>query len=200
MEHSCVIAVSREFCSGGQDIAKKLAEELGIPYYDKEIITLAAKKSGLSEKAVRDSAKRHTGSLLYSLYSMSKDLPLTDQVYLVQSEIIRELAQKGPCVIVGRCADYILRDMPNCLRVFIHAPLEERINLLRMYEVDEREEVLENILAKEDKARAGYYHCYTQHRWGEAKNFHITLDSSMGEDACVAILKQAVKLFEEKED
>ena len=200
MKHQCVIAVSREFCSGGQDIAKKLAEELGIPYYDKEIITLAAKESGLSEKAIQESAKRHTGSLLYSLYSMSKDLPLTDQVYLIQSKVVRELAQKGSCVIVGRCADYVLRDMPNCLRVFIHAPLEDRIDQLRLYEVDEREEVLQNILAKEDKARASYYHCYTQNHWRDAKNFHISLDASMGEDVCVEILKQAVKGFEEKED
>ena len=118
----CIITISREFCSGGRDIAKKLADQLGIPYYDKEIITMAAKQSGLSEEAIRQSEKRRTGSLLYSLYSMSQELPLGDQVYLIQSKVIRELAETGPCVIVGRCGDYVLRDDPNCLRVFIHAP------------------------------------------------------------------------------
>lgn len=200
MKKYCVVAISRQYCSGGQDIAKKLAEDLNVPYYDKEIITLASKESGLSEEAIRESKKRHTGSLLYSLYSMSKELPVADQVYLVQSKIIRELAEKGPCVLVGRCSDYVLRDNPNCLRVFIHAPLEHRVDMLRLYETDEREHVLESILQREDKSRANYYNYYTQQHWGDAKNFHITLDSSIGEDACVQILKQAVKAFVESEE
>ncbi len=195
----CVITISREFCSGGRDIAKKLAEQLGVPYYDKEIITMAAKQSGLSEEAIRQSEKRRTGSLLYSLYSMSQELPLGDQVYLIQSKVIRELAETGPCVIVGRCGDYVLRDNPYCLRVFIHAPLSFRLNYIRAYEADERDSVLENIIAKEDRNRAGYYNYYTQNRWGDASNFHVSLDASIGEDVCVEILKAAAKAFEERE-
>lgn len=200
MKKNCVVAISRQYCSGGRDIGKQLAEELGVPYYDKDIITLAAKESGLSEQAIQENKKRHSGSLLYSLYSMSRELPLADQVYLIQSKVIKELAQKGSCVLVGRCSDYVLRDMPSCLRVFIHAPMEQRIDRLRMYESDEREQALEHILLKEDKSRASYYNYYTQERWGDAKNFHITLDSSIGERACVEILKQAVKAFEDSEE
>ena len=195
----CIITISREFCSGGRDIAKKLADQLGIPYYDKEIITMAAKQSGLSEEAIRQSEKRRTGSLLYSLYSMSQELPLGDQVYLIQSKVIRELAETGPCVIVGRCGDYVLRDDPNCLRVFIHAPLAYRMNYIRAYAADERDSVLENIIAKEDRNRAGYYNYYTQNRWGYASNFHVSLDASIGEDVCVEILKAAARAFEERE-
>lgn len=195
----CIITISREFCSGGRDIAKKLADQLGIPYYDKEIITMAAKQSGLSEEAIRQSEKRRTGSLLYSLYSMSQELPLGDQVYLIQSKVIRELAETGPCVIVGRCGDYVLRDNPYCLRVFIHAPLAFRLNYIRAYEADERDSVLENIIAKEDRNRAGYYNYYTQNRWGDASNFHVSLDASIGEDVCVEILKAAARAFEERE-
>ena len=195
----CIITISREFCSGGRDIAKKLADQLGIPYYDKEIITMAAKQSGLSEEAIRQSEKRRTGSLLYSLYFMCQDLPLGDQVYLIQSKGIRELAETGPCVIVGRCGDYVLRDDPNCLRVFIHAPLAYRMNYIRAYAADERDSVLENIIAKEDRNRAGYYNYYTQNRWGDASNFHVSLDASIGEDVCVEILKAAARAFEERE-
>ena len=195
----CIITISREFCSGGRDIAKKLADQLGIPYYDKEIITMAAKQSGLSEEAIRQSEKRRTGSLLYSLYSMSQELPLGDQVYLIQSKVIRELAETGPCVIVGRCGDYVLRDDPNCLRVFIHAPLAYRMNYIRAYAADERDSVLENIIAKEDRNRAGYYNYYPQNRWGDASNFHVSLDASIGEDVCVEILKAAARAFEERE-
>lgn len=195
----CIITISREFCSGGQNIAKKLAEQLGIPYYDKEIITMAARESGLSEEAIRQSEKQHSGSLLYSLYSMSQDLPLSDQVYLVQSKIIRELAEKGPCVIVGRCADYVLRDNPNCLKVFIHASQKFRMAYMRKYNAEVDDSVLVAALAKEDKQRARYYNYYTPNRWGDAANFQVSLDAELGEDVCVEILKSAVAAFGKKD-
>ena len=104
-----VITIGREFCTGGLDIAREVARRLGGPMYDKELITLAAKESGLSEQAIAAGEKRPSGSLLYNLYTMGSDLPLSDQVFVVQSQIIRGLADKGPCVIVGRCGDYVLR-------------------------------------------------------------------------------------------
>lgn len=121
-----VITIGREFCTGGLDIAREVARRLGGPMYDKELITLAAKESGLSEQAIAAGEKRPSGSLLYNLYTMGSDLPLSDQVFVVQSQIIRGLADKGPCVIVGRCGDYVLRGRTDVLRVFLHAPLEFR--------------------------------------------------------------------------
>ena len=113
-----IITISREHCTGGLDIARKVAQDLTIPFYDKELITMAAKESGLSEESIAAVEKRHSASLLYSLYTMGGDLPLNDQVYIIQSHIVSQLAEKGPCVIVGRCADYVLRDRPDVLKVF----------------------------------------------------------------------------------
>ena len=122
-----IITLGREYCTGGRYIAKDVARALGIKLYDKELITMAAKNSGLSEEAVAASEKRHTHSLLYSLYTMGNDLPLGDQVFILQSRIIKQLADEGPCVIVGRCGDYVLRDRKDVLRVFVYAPKEWRL-------------------------------------------------------------------------
>ena len=100
-----IITISREHCTGGLDIARKVAQDLNIPFYDKELITMAAKESGLSEESIAAVEKRHSASLLYSLYTMGGDLPLNDQVYIIQSHIVSQLAEKGHCVIVCRCAD-----------------------------------------------------------------------------------------------
>ena len=121
-----IITLGREYCTGGRYIAKDVARALGIKLYDKELITMAAKNSGLSEEAVAASEKRHTHSLLYSLYTMGNDLPLGDQVFILQSRIIKQLADEGPCVIVGRCGDYVLRDRKDVLRIFVYAPKEWR--------------------------------------------------------------------------
>ena len=122
-----IITLGREYCTGGRYIAKDVARALGIKLYDKELITMAAKNSGLSEEAVAASEKRHTHSLLYSLYTMGNDLPLGDQVFILQSRIIKQLADEGPCVIVGRCGDYVLRDRKDVLRIFVYAPKEWRL-------------------------------------------------------------------------
>ena len=121
-----IITLSREYCTGGRYIAQSVADALGIKLYDKELITMAARDSGLSEEAVAASEKRHTHSLLYSLYTMGTDLPLSDQVFILQSRIIKKLAEEGPCVILGRCADYVLRERTDVLHVFVHAPVEWR--------------------------------------------------------------------------
>ena len=105
-----IITLGREYCTGGRYIAEDVANALGIKLYDKELITMAAKHSGLSEEAVAASEKRHTHSLLYSLYTMGNELPLGDQVFILQSRIIKQLAEEGPCVILGRCGDYVLRE------------------------------------------------------------------------------------------
>ena len=122
-----IITLGREYCTGGRYIAKDVARALGIKLYDKELITMAAKNSGLSEEAVAASEKRHTHSLLYSLYTMGNDLPLGDQVFILQSRIIKQLADEGPCVIVGRCANFILKGRPNLFSVFLHADRTTRM-------------------------------------------------------------------------
>ena len=119
-----IITLGREYCTGGRYIAEDVANALGIKLYDKELITMAAKHSGLSEEAVAASEKRHTHSLLYSLYTMGNELPLGDQVFILQSRIIKQLAEEGPCVILGRCGDYVLRERKDVLRVFVYAPKE----------------------------------------------------------------------------
>lgn len=189
-----IITLSREYCTGGIGIARKVAETLGVPFYDKELITLAAKESGLSEEAVAASEKRRTGSLLYGLYTMGADLPLSDQVYIIQSRVIQGLAEKGPCVIVGRCADYVLRGDERVLSVFLHAPVAYR----RQWGVkegqlpaDRDEHTLEALIEKEDKRRAGYYNYYTEYRWGAAEHYDLCLNAELGPDACVDLILRA---------
>ena len=150
-----IIVLSREVCTGGCDLGKKAAQALGIPYYDKELISMAARESGLSEEAVAANEQRRTGSLLYSLYAMTAELPLGDQVFLAQSQVIRKLAQQGPCVIVGRCGDYVLRDFAGVLRVMVHAPMEFRRQYARTvlgWTGEDKE--LDTRIYKQDKARS----------------------------------------------
>ena len=121
MKEPMVITMAREYASGGSEIAQAVADKLGIPLYNKELITLAAKKSGLTEEAIAASENQRSGSLIYSLYMMGNTMPLADQVYILQSNVIKELASQGPCVILGRCGDYVLRERPNVLRTFVYA-------------------------------------------------------------------------------
>ena len=120
MKEPMVITMAREYASGGSEIAQAVADKLGIPLYNKELITLAAKKSGLTEEAIAASENQRSGSLIYSLYMMGNTMPLADQVYILQSNVIKELAAEGPCVILGRCGDYVLRERKDVLRVFIY--------------------------------------------------------------------------------
>ena len=193
MKHS-IITLSRQYCTGGLEIAKQVAKSLQIPFYDKELITMAAKESGLSEEAIAASEKRHTGSLLYGLYTMGADLPLGDQVYIVQSRVIQQLAKEGPCVIVGRCADYVLRDDPRVLSVFLHGSVDYRIAYgLEHGELpaDLEPRALENLVLKEDKRRAGYYNYYTEYRWGSAEHYDLSLNAELGPRTCANLILQA---------
>jgi len=154
-----VITIAREYGSGGRLIGEELAKSLGIPFYDKELILLAAKKSGFSEEYIRRTEQIKSASFLYSLYMTSQVLPMSDQIFLVQSKIIQELAEEGPCVIVGRCADYVLRNNPNCMNIFIHAPLEERMRRASE-EYGETAANMEDFVRKQDKKRSSYYNYF----------------------------------------
>lgn len=192
-----IITISREHCTGGLNIARRVAQELNIPFYDKELITMAARESGLSEESVAAVERRHTTSLLYNLYTMGSELPLNDQVYIIQARIIENLAKQGPCVIVGRCADYVLRQREDVLRVFLHAPMEYRKQFAVTcgdFAPGTEDRVMELAISKEDKRRAGYYNYYTQNRWGEARYYDLCLNAALGEDVCTKIIEQAAQM------
>ena len=191
-----VITIGREFCTGGLDIAREVARRLGGPMYDKELITLAAKESGLSEQTIAAGEKRPSGSLLYNLYTMGSDLPLSDQVFVVQSQIIRGLADKGPCGIVGRCGDYVLRGRNDVLRVFLHAPLEfrrRRAQAEGAVPADADERTANALLEKEDRRRAAYYNFYSEYRWGEAGHYDLCLNTALGDEVCADLILRAAQ-------
>jgi cytidylate kinase len=181
-----IITISRQFGSGGREIGAKLAAKLGIPFYDNEIISRAAKESGFSEKAFENAEKKATNSLLYSI-AMGMGtygnpdigymhLSLDDQLFIVQSNVIRKAAEEGPCVIVGRCADYVLNDFHNTVNIFIWADLDYRkkraVTQYNLKENRAEEEILKN-----DKRRANYYNYHTDKKWGRAENYHLSIRS-----------------------
>ena len=187
-----IIAISRQFGSGGRTIGKLLAEQLNIPLYDREIISQVAKESGFAESYVEEkgeygSSDKAAGMFINrSCYSSASN---EDTIWNFQTKFIKEHAEKEPCIIIGRCADYILRNRLDVLRVFIHADMKERIKRIsEVYKINDSDP--ENFLHQKDKRRAAYYQFYTDIKWGDTKNFHITLDSSaFGIEKCVQILK-----------
>jgi len=189
---SCIVTFTREYGSGGRIIAKTLAQQLDVPFYDREIIALTAKKSGFTEEFVREAEEKKTASLLYSLYMTS--LPVSDQIFLAQSQVIQEIHKQGSCVIVGGCADYILRDCDDCLNVFVHAPLESRIARVREEYSDLSEDIRTYVL-KQDKKRVTYYNYFTQNKWGYADNYHLCVNSALGIDIAVNVIFEATKAF-----
>ena len=155
-----VITIGREYGSGGRIIAQKLSQELGITFYDKELIAAVAKKTGFSENFIRDTEhQRPTNSFLYDLYTAVQTPSVPDQVFIAQAKVIKEAAARESCVIVGRCADYILRGEPGLLRVFVHAPLDQRVRRARE-EYGASEANLESFVLRQDKARASYYNYF----------------------------------------
>lgn len=195
MKNNFVITISRQFGSGGREIGRLAAEALGIKYYDNELITIAAKESGIAPELFENAEKTASNSLLYSLamgtYSMvggvpsMLEMPLNDRLFLIQSDVIKRLAQESPCVIIGRCADYVLRDNPNCLNVFIHADLENRIKrATSSYNLPLAK--CDDVIQKTDKKRATYYNYYTSRKWGRSENYDLCINSS-----CLGVAKSA---------
>lgn len=194
MSNIPVITISREYGSGGRAIGERLAKELGIPFYNKELILMAAKESGLSEESIKKTEQIKSTSFLYGLYMGAQQLPMNDQIFLVQSKIIRQIAEEGPCVIVGRCADYVLRERKDLLNVFIHAPLEYRAQRAR--EVYEKQAGnMEDFVKKKDKKRASFYNYFSQNKWGDARHYHLAISSEYGVDFAVSVIKHAAESF-----
>ena len=191
-----IITISREFGSGGRFIGEEVAKKLGIAYYDKNIIGQIAEKSGLSPEYIQENAELSPKKGLFAYAFSGRDITgksVEDMVYEVQRNIILELAEKEPCVIIGRNADYILKDRDDMLNVFIHGDMPEKIKRITgLHNVEEKEAV--KMMADTDKRRRTNYNFYTDQNWGKASNYTLCLNSSqLGYDRCEMIIMECVK-------
>ena len=205
MKNPLIITIGREYGSGGRQIGQALAERLGIAYYDKEIISLAAKKSGLSDEFIENNEQRVKGGLMHSFATSSayhngffsgQYLPLSESIFISQAQVIRDIAEKESAVIVGRCADYILAGRENTINVFIHAPMEARIKrIMALYHLDEAAAI--KSISTSDKERGNHYFRYTDKKWGKAQNYDICINSALlGIDKTVEMLADLAKIEE----
>ncbi len=195
MDKKIVITIARQYGSGGKTIGKMLAERMQVPFYDKELMRMASDESGISEGLFAGADEKVKNSLLMSIvknvYSGelitpdSDDFTSSDNLFNYQAKIIRELAEQQSCVIIGRCADYVLKDYDNVLSVFVHAPHDFCVEQAgKKHSLNEKE--LEKLIAKTDRQRAGYYKYHTGREWTDARNYDLCLDSSkLGFERCV---------------
>lgn len=201
-----IITIGRQFGSGGHEIGRLLAQKLGIPCYDKELIILAAQKNGMSCEVFSHVDETATNSFLYAVsagaipgttYQPPQNLPLNDKLFITQTDIIRAKAKEGPCVFVGRCADSILKDITPVLNVFIRADLPFRI--ARVMEAENcSEKAAADMIAKADKKRAKYYNFYTQKRWGAADSYDLVLNNAkLGAEKAVSIISDYAQMIGE---
>lgn len=182
-----IITIDREYGSGGRLIAQKVAQKVGLVYYDNEVIDLAAREMGMDVDAIRKVAEQKSSSFMYTMSSSAFSLPLNDQVFVMQSKIIRHLANHDSCIIVNGCADYILEDYDDVLSIFIHAPLESRIRRVKE-DYQEVHDDYKKYVTKRDKGRSNYYNYYTTKKWGHLKNFDLTINSDLGIDEVATII------------
>ena len=201
-----VITIGRQFGSGGREIGEKLAEHFGIKCYDKELLSRAAKDSGFCEEMIKTHDERPTNSSLYNLvmdtysfgYNTSTfmDMPISHKVFLAQFDAIKKLAGEGPCVMVGRCADYALADWNDCFSIFVHADLDWRINRIASKHGKTPKEA-KDMITKTDKSRASYYNYYTNKKWGAARSYNLCIDSSkLGIDYAIEAIIESIKIFD----
>ncbi len=203
MSMDTIITIGRQTGSGGREIGQKVAEILGVPYFDKEILDLAAEKSGLSREFFETQDEKRVSSFLYSLVMDSptpgftntmSGMPINHKSFLAQFETIKEIASKGGCVIIGRCADYALEENPRLLSIFLHADYDFRVKRI-MAEGVTPESKAREFINKTDKSRGQYYNYYTGRKWGVASNYHVSLDSSrFGIDETVDFICSMAKI------
>lgn len=191
-----IITISREFGSGGRFIGEEVAKKLGIAYYDKNVINEIAEKSGLSPEYIQENAELSPKKGMFAYALAGRDITgrsVEDMVHEAQRKAILELAEKAPCVIIGRNADYILKDRDDVLNVFIHGNMPEKTQrIIRLYNVDEKKAV--KMMADTDKRRMTNYNFYTEHKWGKASNYTLCLNSSqLGYDRCEKIIMECIK-------
>lgn len=208
MANNTIITIGRQYGSGGHDIGKQLAEELHIPFYDKALLERAAKDSGLCQEIFENHDEKPTNSFLYSLvmdtYSLGynsssfTEMPLNHKIFLAQFDAIKNIAKEGPCVIVGRCADYALADFPNVVNIFLHADLQSRIvRIARRHDLTDAK--AKDLIIKTDKRRASYYNYYTSKKWGEAAGYDLSLNTAtLGIDGTIHMIREFVA-YKERE-
>lgn len=201
-----IITIGRQAGSGGKEIGQKLAAKLGVKCYDKELLERAAKESGMCEELFENHDEKPTRSFLYSLvmdtysygYSSSAfpEMPISHKVFLAQFDAIKKIAEEGPCVIVGRCADYALEERDNCLNLFMNGPLDKRVErICRVRDMSPAK--AKEMILKTDKQRASYYNYYSNKKWGDANSYDMCINSHMlGVDGTVELLAQIVALKE----
>ena len=202
MDQKYIINIGRQLGSGGREIGEILASQLGISFYDKELIQIASQESGLGREFFEKFDEKNSHSLVgtfFGLHGTFSDGMYTNNylnnetLFKIQSDVIRELAEEKSCVFVGRCADYVLKDNPYCLNVFISANMEDRIK-----RIAEKENIPENkaedLIEKTDKKRSGYYNYYSNKVWGAAESYHLCINSSfLGIDDTITLIRQLVK-------
>lgn len=200
-----IITITRQYGSGGHDIGKALAKKLGISFYDKELISLAAKESGISPEIFKNVDEKAANSLLYSLstglysygnnFSSIADLPVNDKLYILQHRIIKNLAEKEAFVVVGRCADYVLKDNPNIIKVFIYADIDSRVKrAVERNEIDPAR--AKQAVLKADKRRANYYSFYSGNKWGLTDNYDLCINSTkLSVEQAVSIISEYINII-----
>lgn len=195
-DYVSVITIGRQYGSGGSELGQILADKLGYAFYDKEIIEMTAGTTGYSSNYVGEHQESLTNSLTYDLVNHMYAFPETespkDKIFDAQSKVIKEIAEKGHCVIVGRCADQILKDRTDCLNIFLHAPLKNRIKRV-MGKKNLTEKDAKQLILREERRRADNYHYYTRQIWGASANYHLSLDTSLGYDYVLDVIMQTAK-------
>ena len=195
-DYVSVITIGRQYGSGGSELGQILADKLGYAFYDKEIIEMTAGTTGYSSNYVGEHQESLTNSLIYDLVNHMYTFPETespkDKIFDAQSKVIKEIAEKGHCVIVGRCADQILKDRTDCLNIFLHAPLKNRIKRV-MGKKNLTEKDAKQLILREERRRADNYHYYTRQIWGASANYHLSLDTSLGYDYVLDVIMQTAK-------
>lgn len=208
MGNKIILTIGRQFGSGGREIGQRLAKELGIGYYDKELMAVAARESGLCEEVFEKADEQASSGLSYAftmgyssfmgMFTPYNDILSNDGLFKIQSDAIRKLAENESCVLVGRCADYILRDDPDCLSFFIHSSIESRVQQI-IARQGVTVEVAKNLMEKTDKSRAAYYNYYTNKTWGMASSYNFSIDVSvLGIDETVEFIKAFVRRKQDK--
>jgi len=198
-ENKIIITIARQFGAGGRRVGRLLSEKLGIPLYDKELIIRASKESGYSEELFHQLDEQNTHSFLYSLamgsyllgnhVSGTVELPLNEKLFLIQADVIKKIASEGSCIIVGRCADYILRDDYNITSVFLHGDMEDRLEYVKA-EYEPKEDKARDRINKVDRQRAGYYNYFAHDEWMDMSHYDLAINtSSLGMDKTAELIK-----------
>ena len=208
MAKKIIITIARQYGSGGREIGERIAEILNLPLYDKQLIADAASKGNLNEEVLRRTDETAANSLLYTLAMGSNvagttmhfgyKMPINDKLFILQSEVIKEYAKKGSCVIIGRCSDYVLREEENVFRLFIYGDLEHRKLRVKERHPEIKSSQIIDVINKTDKRRASYYNFYTGNKWGKYDNYDMAINSStLGIEGTAQLIASCVKKLSE---